>query len=50
MKVTATLTSVGNIRNKDHLIGETKDFYEWTRIFTPSQCESYNLIQSSFNE
>tara|TARA_B100002019_G_C21134174_1_gene529839 strand:+ start:111 stop:506 length:396 start_codon:yes stop_codon:yes gene_type:complete len=38
MNVTATLASVGNIRNKDHLIGETKDFYEWTRIFTPSQC------------
>ena len=38
MKVEATLTSIGNIRNKDHLIGETKDFYEWTRIFTPSQC------------
>lgn len=36
--IKATLTSVGNIRNKDHLIGETKDFYEWTRIFTPAQC------------
>ena len=36
--VKATLTSVGNIKNKDHLIGETKDFYEWTRIFTPAQC------------
>ena len=38
LRLTATLTSVGNIRNKDHLIGETKDFYEWTRIFTPAQC------------
>jgi hypothetical protein len=38
MLIKATLTSVGNIRNKDHLIGETNDFYEWTRIFTPSQC------------